>query len=139
MCKEFVQKVQSVMSSATVETGDYIRRLVKIERQCWGDEAEALRNIARGCKLSFWTLNNIKIGRAKSVNADVRDRVRNFYVNNLRQHAARLIHEAEMAAKTGQANDALAGIENEIRALAARLEAAAGQEAAPNPHQNPNP
>jgi hypothetical protein len=128
MCKEFVQKVQRVMSSATVETAGYIRRLVQIERQVWGDEASALRKVARGCRLSFWTLNNIKIGRAKTVNADVRDRVRAYFINNLREHAARLIHEAETAAKMGQSNDALAGIEREIRALAARLEAAAGTE-----------
>jgi len=116
------------MSSAVGETAGYIRRMVSIERQGWGDEAEALRSIARRCKLSFWTLNNIKIGRAKTVDADVRDRVRDFFINNLRQHAARLIHEADMAAKTGGDNDVLAGIQDEIRALAARIEAAAGTE-----------
>jgi len=128
MCKESVQKVQKVMSNAVGETAGYIRRMVNIERQGWGDEAEALRSIARKCSLSFWTLNNIKIGRAKTVTADVRDRVRDIFIENLRQHAARLIHEADMAAQTGRDNDALRGIESEIRALAARLEAAKGIE-----------
>jgi len=129
MCKEFQQKVQSVMSSAATETAGFVRRVVKVESDGWGDEAEALGRIARGCKLSFWTLNNIRIGRAKSVNADVRDRIRNYFVDHLKQHAARLLHEAEMAAQTERDNDALAGIENEIRALASRLETAKGTEA----------
>lgn len=123
MCKEFVQKVHQ-MSSATFETVGYVRRLVQIESKGWGDETEALRRIARESKLSFWTLNNLRIGRAKSVSADVRDRIRHALISKCQKHAARLLHEAELAAKAGQYDDAAADIANRVRALAAELEAA---------------
>lgn len=128
MCKEFKQKVQTVMSSATIEAAGFVRRLVEIESKGWGDETEALRRISRESRLSFWTLNNLRIGRAKTVNADVRDRIRETLINNCKKHAARLLHEAEVAARTGRDNDAVADVANQIRALAAELETAQGNE-----------
>lgn len=127
MCKESQSQVQRVMSSAAAEASGFIRRMVQNESGGWGDEAEALRRIARESKLSFWTLNNIRIGRAKTVNADVRDRIRMAFIDHCRGHAARLLHDAETAAAKGNKNDALDDIENQIRALAARLEAAKGE------------
>jgi hypothetical protein len=127
MCKEFQSSVQRVMSSAAAEASGFIRRMVHIESGGWGDEAAALRRIARESKLSFWTLNNIRIGRAKSVNADVRDRIRLAFIEHCRSEAARLLHEAETAAAKGNKNDVLEGIADQIRALAAELEAAKGE------------
>lgn len=128
MCKEFQQKVHKVMSTASTETAGFIRQLVKTESAGWGDEAAALRRIARDCKASFWTLNNIRIGRAKTVNTDVRDRVRGYFIDQCRKQAARLLHEAEAAEQTGPGNDALAAVANQIRALAIELEAAKGNQ-----------
>ena len=116
------------MSTATVETVGYVRRLVEIETKGWGDEAEALRRISHDCRLSFWTLNNLRIGRAKTVNADVRDRIRQALIRNCQRHAAKLLHEAEIVAKTGRGNDDLADITDQIRALAAQLEDAKGDQ-----------
>lgn len=127
MCKEFKSRVQRVMNTATAEAAGFIRRMVNIESGGWGDEADALRRVARESKLSFWTLNNIRIGRAKTVDADVRDRIRLAFIEHCRGHAARLLHEAETAAAKGNKNDDLADIEGQIRALAARLEAAKGE------------
>jgi hypothetical protein len=128
MCKEFKQKAQTVMSTAVIEARGFVRRLVEIESKGWGDEAEALRRVSRDCRLSFWTLNNLRIGRAKSVNADVRDRIRQALIRNCQRHAAKLLHEAEIVAKTGRGNDDLADITDQIRALAAELQAASGDQ-----------
>ena len=102
-----------------------LRRMVKEESTGWGGDAEALHRIARKVQASFWTLHNIKIGRAKTVRPDLRDRIRNYFIEHLRGHAARLLHEAEMLAK-GNNNETtnldLAAIEDQIRALACRLE-----------------
>ncbi|MCO6050872.1 hypothetical protein NGM99_13895 [Mesorhizobium sp. RP14(2022)] len=111
------------MSSAATESADYVRRMVKAESGGWGDEAEALKRIATKIKLSFWTLNNLRTGRAKTVNGDVQDRIRSFFIEHCRSHAERLLHDADMAAKRGHDNDALRGIEDEIRALEARIKA----------------
>lgn len=126
MCKEFQSQVQRVMSSAAAEASGFVRRMVKNESGGWGDEAEALRRIARESKISFWTLNNIRIGRAKSVNADVRDRIRLAFIDHCRGKAAALLHDADLAAAKDNKNDALEGIANQIRALAAELEVAKG-------------
>jgi hypothetical protein len=128
MCKEFKQKVHKVMSSATMEATGFVRRLVKLESTGWGDEAEALRRISRQSRLSFWTLNNIRIGRAKTVTADVRDRIRQTFIDNCKRQAAQLLHEAELAAQTGRDNDAVADVADKIRALAIELEAAQNSE-----------
>lgn len=127
MCKEFQQSEQKVMSGATVETAEFVRRMVKVESNGWGDEAEALRRIARQCKLSFWTLNNLRIGRAKSVSADIRDRIRSAFIEHCREHAARLLHDAGVAAAKENKNVDLDDIENQIRTLAGRLAAAQGE------------
>lgn len=114
------------MSNAAAEATGFVRRMVKEESTGWGDEAEALRRIARACRASFWTLNNLRIGRAKTVDSDLRDRIRQYYIDHCRSHAARLLHEAELAAKENN-NDFLGNVQDEIRALAARLEAAKGE------------
>lgn len=114
------------MNTATAEANGFIRRMVKDKSGEWG-KAEALRIVARESKLSFWTLNNIWIGRAKSVDADVRDRIRLAFIDHCRGKAAALLHEADLAAAKGNKNDGLEGIADQIRALAAELEAAKGE------------
>lgn len=114
------------MNNAAAEATGFVRRMVKEESMGWGDEAEALRRIARACRTSFWTLNNLRIGRAKTVNADLRDRLRHYFIEHCRSHAARLLRDAEQAAKVNN-NDSLGVLQDEIRALASRLDAAKGQ------------
>ncbi len=116
------------MRSAASETAVFIRRMLSAESGGWGDEAQALRRLARLCQVSFWTLNNLRIGRARTVNADVRDRIRQAFVDHCRSHAARLLHDAEMVAASGSGNDALEDIANQIRALSVELEACKGKE-----------
>lgn len=116
------------MSSAAAEATGFVRRMVKDESSGWGGEAEALRQIARGCRASFWTLNRIRLGYAKRVDGDLRDRIRDYFVDHCRSHAARLLHDAELAAKENN-NVVLGTIQDEIRALAARLETAKGEAA----------
>lgn len=127
MCQEFQQKVQEVMSSAVSEATGFVRRMVSQESSGWGDEAEALRRIARDCKASFWTLYRIHKGKTKSVNEGLQERIRQSFIDHCKGHASRLLHEAEMAAAKDKKNDELEIIQDEIRALAARLEAAKGE------------
>lgn len=122
MCREFRHQERKVMSSATA-AADIIRRMVRNEVKGWGDQENALRRIARRFGIPFWTLNHIRTGRAKTVDADVITRIREAYAEHCRQHAARLLHEAEMA-KAGNPDVHLADIEDQIRALVAQLEAA---------------
>lgn len=126
MCKDFQQKVQE-MSNAAAEATGFVRRMVEQESRGWGDEAEALRRIARNCKASFWTLYRIRKGTTKTVNEGLQERIRLAFIDHCKGHASRLLHEAEMAAAKDKKNDDLVTIQNEIAALAARLEAARGE------------
>ena len=49
-------------------------------------------------------------------------------IESCKKQAARLLHEAEVAAKMGRDNDALADVANQIRALVAELHAASDEE-----------
>lgn len=133
MCKESMQSEQKVMSSSAAQATVFVRRMVKQETGGWGDKPEAIRTVARACRCSFWTINNILIGRAKTVDGDLKERIRSAFIDHCRGHAARLLHDAETAAAKGNKNDVLDDIEDQIRALAARLEAAKGGQERPRP------
>lgn len=115
------------MSSSAAEATVFVRRMVERETGSWGGKPDAIRTVARACKSSFWTINNIFIGRAKSVDGDLKERIRSAFIDHCRGHAARLLHDAEVAAAKGNNNDDLDDIEDQIRALASRLEDAKGQ------------
>lgn len=114
------------MSNSAAEATVFVRRMVEQETGGWGDKPEAIRTIARACKSSFWTINHILIGRAKTVDGDLKERIRRAFIDHCRGHAARLLREAESAAKDNN-NDDLRAVESEIRALAGRLEIAKGE------------
>ncbi len=114
------------MSNSAAEATVFIRRMVEQETGGWGEKPDAIRAGARACKSSFWTINHILIGRAKTVDGDLKERIRTAFIDHCRGHAARLLREAEAAAKDNN-NDAIRTVESEIRALASRLEAARGE------------
>lgn len=120
--KHYVQQEKKVMSSAQMASG-YVRRMVENETRGWGDMDNALTRLEAKYGLPFWTLQNLRTGRAKTVEASLFNRIKAAFVDQCGRHAARLLHEAEMA-KVGNPNVDLADIENQIRALAAKLEAA---------------
>ena len=112
------------MSSAQVASG-YVRRMVENETRGWGDQDNALSRLEAKYGLPFWTLQNLRTGRAKTVEASLFNRIKAAFVDQCGRHAARLLHEAEMA-KVGNPDVDLDDIENQIRALAAKLAAAKG-------------
>lgn len=115
------------MSSSAAEATVFVRRMVEQETGGWGDKPDAIRTVARACKSSFWTINHILIGRAKTVDGDLKERIRGAFIDHCRGHAARLLHDAEVAAAKENKNELLDDIQDQIRALAGRLEAAKGQ------------
>lgn len=108
------------MSSAETATG-YVRRMVETETRGWGDQDSALRRLSRRYGIPFWTLNHIRTGRAKTVDAGLFDRIRAAFAEQCSRQAARLLHEAETA-KARNPHVHLDDIEDQIRTLVARLE-----------------
>ena len=108
------------MSSAQVATG-YVRRMIENEVRGWGDQENALHRLASRYRVPFWTLNNIRTGRAKTVEAGVFETIKAAFADHCGRQAARLLHEAETA-KAVNPDVHLDDIEDQIRALVARLE-----------------
>ena len=124
-CTKTGQKVPE-MSSANAATV-YVRRMVENESRGWGDQENALHRLEKRYGLPFWSLENLRKGRAKSIEASMFEKIREAFVDHCRRQAKRLLHDAEMVRRLGEPNDDVATIEDQIRALAARLEAAKSQ------------
>jgi len=107
------------MSSADVATG-YVRRMVEKETRGWGDQNSALHRIGDRYRLPFWTLNNLKTGRAKTVEAGLFDRIRAAYLDLCERQVRQLQHEIEI--EKAKAEDApFEDLAREAEELAARV------------------
>lgn len=124
-CRKKQSMERKVMSSAE-SAAVYVRRMVESETRGWGDTKAALRRLGVKFGLSFWTLDNLRTGRAKTVEASVYSKIKSAYAEQCRRQAERLLHEADLA-MAGNPNVDVEAIQNQIRALVAQLEAAQGQ------------
>ena len=117
-CKKTVQiglRVTAAVSSARV----YAERW--IDRDAGGNTRASLERLAREARVSFWTVNNLWIGRAKTVNADVMSALRGAYLRLCERQLAALQHELAIEkAITGEPMD---DFEAEISALVAKIQA----------------
>jgi hypothetical protein len=94
MCKE-TKHLEHEMSSA-VQAQSYIRRMVEKETKGWGDTLPALERLERRYGISFWTMNNIRIGRAKTVEGGILRRIKLAYLDMCERQLKNLQHELEM-------------------------------------------
>ena len=121
MCNELVQTEHKVTSA--VQAQGYVRKMVDQEASQWGDLSGALHRIERKYGLPYWTINNIRIGRAKSVDAGLFQRIRAAYLDMCARQIERLQHE--IAIERELHGDALdTDLLAEAEALAAKIEAA---------------
>lgn len=121
MCRESNGQVHK-MNSAQVATG-YVRRMVEYETRGWGDQDNALDRLEVRYALPRWTLNNLRMGRAKSVEAGVFARIRAAYLDLCERQVAKLQHEIAIE-KVLNEDDTFEDFEREAAALAARVAAA---------------
>jgi hypothetical protein len=75
MCRKNEHTERKVMSSAEMAAG-YVMRMVEAETRGWGDQENALSRLEARYGLPFWTLNHIRTGRAKTVEAGLFARIR---------------------------------------------------------------
>lgn len=108
------------MSSADMAAG-YVRRMVEKETRGWGDQSNALMRLERRYGIPFWSLNNLRTGRAKTVEAGLFAHIRSAYLDLCERQIAKLKHEIEI--EKAKASDAsLEDLAREAEELAARLE-----------------
>jgi hypothetical protein len=120
-CTESQHQERKVSSSAMVATG-YVRRMVEKETRGWGDQSNALSRLERRYGLPFWSLNNLRTGRAKTVEAGLFARIRSAYLDLCEREIAKLQHELTVE-KALNPDDTFDDLEREAQALLARVAA----------------
>lgn len=121
MCKETLQSEQEVMSSADVAAG-YVRRMVEKETNGWGDQENALGRLEARYGLPFWSMNNLRTGRAKTVEAGLFARIRAAYLDLCERQVRVLQHEISIE-KALHEDDTIQDLERAAAALAAQIQA----------------
>src|SRR5690606_12451399 len=111
---------ERVPMSSCEMAGEYVRGMLKKETEGWGDNANALKRLSRRYGLSYWTMNNLRIGRAKSVDATIYQRIRSAYLDICERQIARLQHELELE-KAGNVDVDMEDFEREASQLLAKV------------------
>ena len=105
--------------SAAVAT-EFVRRMVERES---ADADRSMVQLEAKYGIGYWTLDHFRRRKAKTCDVALYARIQAAFIDHCGRQAAKLILEAETAQKV-MPDDDMADIENQIRALAARLEAA---------------
>lgn len=126
-------KGQEAMSTAGLVNGDdpraYFRKLVEKESRGYGDQERAVREVSRGCGLTFWSGYNLFIGKTKGTSEATVRSIRRFGLRMMEadlrvarrnyEEAKRLCDEMDDETLAAELSD-LAG---QIESLAARVKA----------------
>ena len=123
-CRE-TKHVEHEMSTA-VEAQGYVKRMLEIEGSTWGNLSQALKMIERHYGIPYWTLNNLRTGRAKTVEAGLFQRLRGAYFHHCERQIARLQYELEIE-KERAGNDLDADLLAQVQSLAAKIKATKGR------------
>lgn len=108
--------------SGVADAQGYLGRLIELECNGWGDQANALSRVARKASLNPWTLDRIRTGRAKTVTVEVMAGLRSAYVAMCERQIAKLQHELAVE-KAKKPDDDFQDFDAAIAALAARIAA----------------
>ena len=124
-CREtesFKQKLGREGMSSSDVAGSYVRRMIEHETRGWCDQHNALSRLEARYGLPFWSLRNLKSGRAKTVEAGLFARIRAAYIDLCERQVTKLQHEISIE-KAMNEDDTLQDLEREAAALAARIAA----------------
>lgn len=120
MCTEREQDLHAMSGAIITSRMDAI---INASRRRGEQDASTLERVCRSFGLPFWTLENIRKGRAKTVPIDLLDRLGEVWLDICESELRRW--EAELATERakGSVDDDLLNLEREASNLRARLEA----------------
>lgn len=119
----FKKSDNGVHAMSTAAATEYVRQMVALEARGPGDTDSAMARLEARYGIGFWQISHLRGGRAKTVDVGLFERIRAAFIDHCGAHAARLLHDAQVA-QAVTPDDDVADIENQIRALSARLAAA---------------
>ena len=102
---------------------EYVRTMVQRESRGPGDLDNAMGRIEARYGIPFWSLWHLRKGKAKTVEASLLARIRAAYLDMCAKQAGNLLHEIEVEAAVGTADDADLDLAAALRALAQKIEA----------------
>src|SRR3569833_1849962 len=117
----FTKSEHPVRPMSVEAASDYARRLVEYERRGAGDTAGAMTRLEQRYGIGFWQLNHLRAGRAKSCEASLLARLRSAYLDLCEWLVLKLQHQ--IAIEKAGGDDTLEHLEEEARALAAKIAA----------------
>lgn len=117
--RETQSLVHKLMSSAQLASS-YVNKMIERESRGWGDTTNAMKRLNRRYGLSFWTLNNLRIGRSKTVDASLFNRIKSAYLDVCERQIANLQHELTLE-KMGTPDAPMEDFEREAAELLAKV------------------
>jgi hypothetical protein len=120
--RETQKQEREVTAGLADAAGGYVRRMVATEAKGWGDQANAQKRLEDRYGLSFWALEHLRTGRAKTIEAGLFARIRAAYVDLCERQVVKLQHEIAVE-KAISGDDTLEDFEREAASLAARIQA----------------
>lgn len=114
--QDLVQEMDTVVETA----GAYVRRMIEHEARGWGDQTSAVQRLGARYGLSFWALEHLRTGRAKTVEAGLFARIRAAYLDLCERQISKLQHEIAIE-KAIVEDDSLEDLVREAEELAARI------------------
>lgn len=96
--------------------------MVEREARGWGDQGPAQERLEVRYGLPFWSLERLRSGQAKTIDAGLFARIRAAYLDVCERQVANLQHEIAVE-KAMNEDDSLADLEREAAALAAKIKA----------------
>lgn len=116
-------KQENQMSTQLVDTaGGFVRRMVERESRGWGDQTNAQQRLESRYGIPFHSLEHLRTGRAKTVEAGLYARIRGAYLDLCERQVAKLQHEIAIERALNE-DDTLEDLEREASKLAARIQA----------------
>lgn len=107
---------------SVVDASTYAREMVRLETSRVGNAERALERLEAKYGISRWQLDHLRKNKAKTCEVSLYARLRAAFADHCGRHAARLLAQAE-AAQAVEHDEDVATIQDQIRALAAKLEA----------------
>ena len=110
---------------SVVDASTYAREMVRLETSRVGNAERAMERLEAKYGISRWPLDHLRKNKAKTCEVSLYARIRAAFADHCGRHAARLLAQAEVAQAVEHDED-VAAIQDQIRALASKLEALQG-------------
>lgn len=110
----------------TEQATDYVRRMYENEYKGWGDSRNALKRLEIKTSVSFWALDHLRRGKARTIESGLYHQIKAAYFR-MCESQIQAFEEEITSERVKNGDDSLEFIEDSIAALARKIEAKVAQ------------